>query len=67
MNRIKVQSVMNIYEIDGKDTSGLELPKLTVASHWNRNNFVVLEVGGKRYTVEASDLRAAIQNATNTR
>lgn len=65
MNRIRVQSAMNIYEIDGTDTSGLKLPQLLVESHWNRRNLIVLDVGGKRYTVDADDLRAGIQNATN--
>ncbi len=38
-----------------------------VHSHWNDPALVVLEVAGNRITVKATDAKAAIENATNTR
>jgi hypothetical protein len=65
---IKVSSVVSCYEVDGKETSGMNAkrPELNVRSHWNRQEMVVLEIDGKAYTVLASDLKAAVDNATNT-
>jgi hypothetical protein len=64
---IKVQCLVTIYEIDGRDFPGApEEHQITVRSHWNRDAFIELEIEGKRYTVVASDLEAAITNAHNT-
>jgi hypothetical protein len=63
---IKVHNTVNIVEIDGKECGGLD-PTLAVHSHWNRDQLVVLELDGKRVTVSAGDMLAAIANATNTR
>lgn len=65
-NRIKVESQVNVYEIDGKDTGPtIDRPVVRVLSHWNANHLVVLDIDGKRYTVVASNLEAAIKNARN--
>lgn len=40
-------------------------PSIKMHNHCNRNNMVVLEVGGKTVTVLAADLEKAIQNCTN--
>lgn len=65
---IKVVSQVPIREIDGKELGVTPaLPEIIVRSHWNRNELVVLEIDGKKYTLAATDLQGAISNATNTR
>lgn len=64
---IKVENKQQVYEIDGKDVTGpRDEYQLTVASHWNRPEFVVIKFGDNSYTVVANDIIAAIQNAKNT-
>lgn len=64
---IEVTNTMRVYEIDHRDVTGpADQPPFKVHSHWNRSEFVVIEVEGKQYTVVARDLLAAIQNAQNT-
>ena len=48
------------------DYSEPSKPSIKVHNHWNNSNLIELEVDGVRYTVSASDLIAAINNATNT-
>lgn len=65
---IKVESKVEIYEVAGKDTDNMNKgrPVLKVSGHWNRNTMVVLQVGEQEtISVVASDLLAALQNATN--
>lgn len=72
--RVKVESSIKIYEVNGKETkfSGrtveeLEAPsELKILSHWNRSDFAVIRVNGKDYTVVISDLEAALRNAGNS-
>ena len=40
-------------------------PSIRVHNHWCYNNLIEIEINGERYTVDASDLIAAVQNATN--
>ena len=61
---IKVINEVSIHEIDGKETS-VPTPVLTVLSHWNHDSLVVLHTDGKKITVSARELQAAITNATN--
>lgn len=61
---IKSSNEVDIYEVDGQE-SAVPVPRLLVSNHWNRDSLVVLEVHGKRLTVSARDLQAAIANATN--
>lgn len=61
---IKVSNEITIYEVDGKEQS-VPMPAMAVLSHWNRPALVVLHVDGKKLTVSARDLQAAITNATN--
>ena len=63
---IDVSSKLTIYEINGEETKGLNLPTITVSSHWNVRDWVVIEVEGKKFTVVANDLKDAVDNATNT-
>jgi len=62
---IKVSNDITVYEIDGKETSGVPLPKMSLVSHWNRAELIILIIDDKCVTVTARDLRAAIDNATN--
>ena len=41
-------------------------PNIRVHSHWCLMDRVVIEIGDQRVTVIASDLKAAVNNATNT-
>lgn len=41
-------------------------PSIRVHNHWNRQEFVELEISGERHVVTARDLKAAIDNCTNT-
>jgi hypothetical protein len=60
---IKVKSEVKTYE---ENTDNREGPML-VESHWNQRELVGLSIdGGRMVYVVASDLQAAIQNATNT-
>lgn len=61
---MNVKNEINIYEKNGKDVIA-ERAAVTIKSHWSRDEFVVLVVDGTSVTVSASDLRKAIQNATN--
>ena len=70
---IKSINEVEILEINGKDICRLPQaerpdPKLTVVSHWNYKEFVVLHHGetGEKITVNSNDLIAAITNAKNT-
>ncbi len=63
---IKVIQEVDVYEVDGEDAPVGKEIKVGVASHWNRNQLVVLVIGKKQYTVLGSDLKTAIENAENT-
>ena len=64
---IKVSNELVVYEVDGVSVaSPIDGPRVHVRSHWNRNELVVVELEGKRMTLVAKDLLAAISNATNT-
>ena len=72
---IKNKNQIQLYEINGKETKTLD-PKIEICSHWNRNVFVVIDLpedviknmknNKLTLTCAASDLIAAIKNATNT-
>lgn len=64
---IKVESEVEIYELDRRETKMIDGPKLIVQSHWNLDYMVILKFGdGPSITVSAKDLLAAIHNATNS-
>lgn len=62
---IKVSNEVQVYEVNGKETPAVDCPKISVHSHWNETAKVTLEIEGKKLTVLARDLGAAIANATN--
>lgn len=64
---IAVQNTVKVYEIDEADLRSVaDAQPILVRSHWNNNNIVILEIGDRKYTVVAKDLKTAIDNATNT-
>lgn len=62
---MKTVNEIDIYELDGKAQEMLSKPKLHVSNHWNLSRMVTLRIDGKDYTVLASELKRAIDNATN--
>lgn len=62
---IAVESLVTVHEVNGSDWFSKDA-KIRVCSHWNQNTLVVIEVDGKRITVAARDLEAAITNACNS-
>jgi len=63
---IKVNSVVKAYEKNGEQIKGLNYPLIEIQSHWNRREFVILQIGdGEKLTFLANDLIAAIVNAQN--
>jgi len=68
---IKVTNEVEPYERNGDDFEcGLKSKKpiIKVESHWNRQEFVIIQIAdGDSFTVVASDMIAAINNATNSR
>lgn len=63
---IKVTSELMLYEIDDDSTARVGGPTMKVSSHVAKKDLVVLFVEGTKVSVLASDLQAAIVNATNT-
>ncbi len=63
---IKVTQAIEIYEEDEMAMPIGVNKSISIESHRNSQRRVVLVVDGKRYTVIASDLEKAIENATNT-
>ncbi len=62
---IEVNQKIKVYEIDDIDTTTEKY--INVNSHWNHDEFVVIKIGKKTYTVDGIDLKAAIDNAMNTK
>ncbi len=48
------------------DYSEPAMPSVVVNSHWNYQDFVELEIDGKKYTVDGKQLKKAIDNCMNT-
>jgi predicted peptidase len=63
---MKVENELKVYEVNG-DFINVNKPSLKVSSHWNKNEFVILQFDDdKKYAVLARELSAAIKNAQNT-
>lgn len=56
MSRIKVTCQINDY-------SDPPQPSIKIHAHWNDSKMVVIEIDGKKYTVNGIDLKTAIDNA----
>lgn len=65
--RFSSVNTIRIYETNGLENIGIEseMPKMGISEHWNRKEFVVLEIDGVKYTVLADELKRAIDNAQN--
>ena len=59
------ETKIDIYENDGIESKGLGKDQVIVRNHWNRKEFVCVEINGKEVTVLADELNKAIQNAQN--
>jgi len=60
---MKIEIELTVYEENGTETV-VERPDFRVKSHWNRDNMVVVCVGGHSYTLCGKDLREALERAT---
>ena len=58
MAKIKNTSEVNTYNEPAK-------PSLRVHSHWNRREFVEIQIGEERFVVVGEDLKRAIDNCMN--
>lgn len=59
MGKVRVTCEVDTYNETAK-------PSIRMHNHWNRNDYVELEVEGKRYTVCGKQLKIAIDNCMNT-
>ena len=64
--RMNVEITIPAYEQDGKEVPiGTKKPEIIVRSHWNRtSDSVVIEIGGKTYTVLAASMIEALKRAS---
>lgn len=67
MNRIESINNIEVYEESGVELNALrsKKPSITIREHWNRKEFVIINMGNLSYTVLAKDMIAAIENAQN--
>jgi len=64
VRKVKSSNEINVYEHNGKELQFTEKP-LKVTSHWNRDEFVIIDTGTETFTVLGDALRIAIDNAMN--
>ena len=62
---MEIVSKIQIYEIDSKDVDIKRQEFLSVESHWNYHDFIVIRYGAKSITVNKEDLIKAVINAGN--
>lgn len=65
---IEVVSKVRVIERDGaemKHKIDEEPLEIAVTPHWNRDELVILEVAGVKYTVSVQALNKAVENACN--
>ena len=64
---LKIETRLDPVEINSEDIKGLpqEADQVIVSAHWNYSQWVVLNFHGRTVTVNAAELRRAIENATN--
>jgi hypothetical protein len=66
MGRIDVKQKIKVYEVNDEEVKLGKDINMTVDSHRNDNDMVIVRVGRNRYTVDGDDLLTAIKNAMNT-
>lgn len=64
---IHIRCLVPVYEINGSATDDRRENMIRVESYRPRDRMVVLCFRDESFTVEASDLRAAIDNCTNVK
>ena len=64
MNRVESKNEIKVYEVRGEDTGNDDI-SISIVSHWNRREFIIIDTGNSAYTVDADDLRKAIENSQN--
>ena len=62
MVKVKTRCDVIIYERDGKECSDEQ--KFIVHSHWNRDEMIVLDIDGKKITVEADVFKSAVEKCS---
>lgn len=64
---LEVINSLRVIESHGKSRNELEsLPHVEIRNHWNQSDFVVFKVLDQEVTLVASEIIAAVHNATNT-
>lgn len=64
---VEVHQKIEALHVGGADEGTKSERPLVVRSHWNRDDLVILRLGdGEEIAVRAKELRAAVENATNT-
>lgn len=61
---LTTKTEVEVYEKNG-NTTDTDRDKIIIENHWNRRNFVTLNINGEKLTVVAEHLKIAIDNATN--
>lgn len=66
-SRFESINLIEVYETNGTEENGLrsDRPNVKVREHWNRKEFITIEIDEKKVTVLASELKRAIENAQN--
>jgi len=61
---MKVTTEIRILEVDGEKLEGKKYynKRLVVKSHWDNDDWVVINIEGKEYTFDAKQLNRAINN-----
>lgn len=67
MTEVDVECTIGVREVNEREVDVGKSVKMTVRSHWNREELVILEFEGKSVTVGRKSLMLAIENATNTK
>ena len=63
-NTFKTSSTIKSHEFNGSAREvGKDLPNIVVKNHWNRRDFVIIEIDNNEYTILADELSRAIDNA----
>lgn len=64
---LQISNQMTVVEDHGKSRDQLEsLPHVEIRNHWNDDRLVVVKVLDQEVTLIASEIVAAVKNATNT-
>jgi hypothetical protein len=63
---MEIESKITVYEVDGQEN--YRQNDLSIKSHWNRDEMVVIKVGcSKSLTVTASELIKAVERCSGWR